>query len=189
MIELFDADRLLPKRDWSLLRAGGALAAVALGMGVYGWMLGDRLRAGEAERNQLRQRLQAAQPASAASPTLLADLEREAQRLEAEAALATGTDAPAAPRPAQWMMRMADLATSDVSLSRIEIDRAGAVRIEGLAASPQAVSRFLQAWDRQHAQNPPAPARALEVRQDPAAAPNLRFSLRAGAPAAKEGRT
>ncbi|MBL8334252.1 MAG: hypothetical protein JNM08_14170 [Rubrivivax sp.] len=189
MIELFDADRLLPKRDWSLLRAGGALAVVAVGMAGYGWSLGDRLRAGEAERTQLRQRLQAAQPASAASTTLLADLEREARRLEAEAALADDGAAPAGPRPAQWMTRMAELATSEVSLSRIEVERGGAVRIEGMATHPQAVSRFLQAWDRQHEKNPPAPARALEVRQDPTAAPHLRFSLRAGAPAAKEGRS
>jgi hypothetical protein len=80
------------------------------------------------------------------------------------------------------MLRLADLGSSDISLTRIDVDRGGAVRLEGLASSAQAVSRLLQHWDRTQSATSPVPARAIDVRQDPASAPLLSFKLRAAAP-------
>ncbi len=185
MIELFDSERLLPRRDWSLAGAGLAVLLTGAALATYGMTLQSRLQVAERQRADAQQRLQAVKSLSAPSGALLADLQREVERLEAEAAPDPRAPVVPGPTPAQWMLRLADLASNEVSLSKIEVDRAGAVRIEGLAASPQAVSRFLQAWDQAQQQASPVPARAIEVRQDPTAAPLLRFQLRAAAPAHK----
>ena len=185
MIELFDPEKLLPRRDWSLAVAGLALLVTGGALAAYGVSLQTRLQAAERQRADTQQRLQAVKSLPAPSGALLADLQREVTRLEAEAAPDPRTVTVPGPTPAQWMLRLAELSSSEVSLSKIEVDRAGAVRIEGMAASPQAVSRFLQAWDQSQQQATPVPARAIEVRQDPAAAPLLRFRLRAATPVAK----
>lgn len=185
MIELFDTERLLPRRDWSLAAAGLALLLTSGALAAYGLSLQSRLQTAERQRADAQQRLQAVKTLPAPSVALLADLQREVERLEADAAPDPRTVTAPGPTPAQWMLRLADLSSSEVSLSKIEVDRVGAVRIEGMAASPQAVSRFLQAWDQAQQQTTPVPARAIEVRQDPAAAPLLRFQLRAASPVAK----
>ena len=185
MIELFDADRLLPRRDWSLALAGLALAVVGIGMGSYGLSLQTRLHAAELQRADIDQRLRQATAQPAPSGALLADLQREAERLEAEVAPDPRLPSTPGPTPSQWMLRLAELGSTEVSLSKVEVDRIGSVRIEGMATSPQAVSRFLQSWDQAQQQATPVPARAIEVRQDPASAPLLRFQLRATAPPSK----
>jgi Tfp pilus assembly protein PilN len=182
VIELFDAQRLLPRRDWSLPLATLALLLLALGLGAYGWTLQSRLQGAERERAALQQQLQRLRGQPLPSATLLADLQREAERLEAANRAVQGADGGADTSPSQWMTRLAALGNGDVSLSTIEFDRAGVVRIDGKANSPQAVSRFLQAWDRAQPEPSPVRARALEVRQDAATAPLLRFQLRATAP-------
>lgn len=188
MIELFDAQRLLPRRDWSLPLATLALLLLALAMGAYGWTLHSRLQGAERERMALQQQLQQLRGQPQPSATLLADLQREADRLEAANLAAQGAvqgaDGGAGSSPSQWMTRLAALGSDELSLSTVEFDRTGVLRIDGMATSPHAVSRFLQAWDRAQPEPTPLRARALELRQDAAAAPLLRFQLRASAPPA-----
>jgi hypothetical protein len=183
MIELFDAARLIPRRDYSLPLAAAAVLLVLAAAGTYGWSLQTRLADVERQRAELQQRVQQLRGLPAPSSALLADLQRETERLEAEGRADPRHAMASAPPPSQWMLRMADLGSAEVSLSKIEVERGGAVRIEGLAASPQAVSRFLQHWDRTQPSATPVPARAIDVRQDPATAPLLTFKLRATAPA------
>ena len=184
MIELFDARRLRPRVDHSLALATACLVLVAAGLGAYGWTLQQRLLGLERERSQLQQALQAPADAAAPSRDLLADLERQAANLEAESGVAAGDDNRAGTAPAAWMLRLAGLAAPDISLTRIEIDRGGAVRIEGQATTAQAVSRFVQAWDREQGADAALPTRAVELRHDAdAAAAGLRFKLRATAAA------
>lgn len=182
MIELFDASRLLPRRDRSLAIAGGLLGLGLLGLGVHAFLLDRELQVLKADaRNRQAEltRLKAAAPPPA--PALLADMEQVARRLEAELALATGGTAGTAPAPSQWMERLDALKSDDVGLNRIEIDRSGSARVEGVAKTPQAMSRYVQAWEQE---GTPAPmrARAIEVRQDEKAAPLLRFQMRANLP-------
>lgn len=185
MIELFDAERLLPRRDWSLPLAGLALAVAGIGIGSYGLSLQTRLQATERQRSELDQRLREAKVVPTTTGALLADLQREAERLEAEVAPDPRLPSTPGPTPSQWMLRLGELGSSEVSLSKVEVDRGGSVRIEGMATSPQAVSRFLQSWDQAQLQATPVPARAIEVRQDTTSAPLLRFQLRATAPQSK----
>ena len=186
MIEPFDAERLLPHHDRSLPLAALALALAVGGLSLYGRDLQGRLQQADAERSTLERQLQQARALKAPSTALLADLRQQAERLEAESAGDPRTVAVPGPNPSQWMLRLADLASSEVSLSKIEVDRGGAVPIEGMATSAQAVSGFLQAWDQQQPKDQPVPARAIEVRQDLQTAPHLRFLLRATAPTALE---
>jgi hypothetical protein len=181
VIELFDAQRLLPQRDRSLLIAGGVLALGVLALGTHVLLMQSEFNQLQAEsRRQLVElaRLKAAEPPPA--PALLADLETQARQLEAEIALATGGTG-SSPTPSQWLERLDSLASAEVGLSRIEIDRAGSARIEGLARSPQAMSGYVQAWETQQTPSPMR-ARAIEVKQDDKAAPFLRFQMRANLP-------
>lgn len=184
MIELYDAARLQPRRDLSLPLAAGALLLAVGGIGAYGWSLHTRLTNAELERAELQQRVKQVQARPAPSATLLADLQREVDRLESETCADPQQAASAGPRPSQWLLRLADLGSADISMTKVEVDHLGAVRIEGMAASPQAVSRFLQQWDRAQPPATPVPARAIDVRQEPAQAPLLGFKLRAAAPPA-----
>lgn len=182
MIELYDAARLLPRRDLSLPALAAALLLALGGVGLYGWNLQARLLDADAQRAQLQQRLTQLRAQTAPSAALLADLQRQAERLESESLADPRQAAATGPLPSQWMLRLADLGSSDISLTRIDVDRGGAVRLEGLASSAQAVSRLLQHWDRTQSATSPVPARAIDVRQDAASAPLLSFKLRAAAP-------
>lgn len=186
MIELYDIQRLQPRRDRSALLGLLALLLLACGLSGYGWSLQSRLAVAEAQRSTLQQRLAAAQARPAPTPALLIDLQRELARLEGEARAELSGAPAAGPAPSQWMQRLADLGNTELSLSKIEVDRSGTVQVEGLASSPQAVSRLLQQWDQGQAATGPAPARAIDLRQDPGAAPLLRFSLRAAAAVDKD---
>ena len=169
MIELYDAARLLPRRDLSLPALAAALLLALGGVGLYGWNLQARLLDADAQRAQLQQHLTQLRAQTAPSAALLADLQREAERLESESLADPRQAAATGPLPSQWMLRLADLGSSDISLTRIDVDRGGAVRLEGLASSAQAVSPSSRSgWRR--------------VRQDAASAPLLNFKLRAAAP-------
>lgn len=181
MIELFDAARLLPRRDHSLPLAALAVVLVAGGMGAYALTLQSRLQQAEAERQALTQRLKQADRTPPPSATLVADLQRQALQLEGAIAAASQAAAGTGLSASQWLDRLGLLAAAEISLSRIEVDRAGAVRIEGMATSPQAVNGFVQAWSTQD-RFAPMLARSIEVKQDKSAAPQLRFSMRASAP-------
>lgn len=187
MIELFDAGRLQPPTDRSLLLAVVAVLAAALALGAYGWSLDQKLQTLQRQRAELERGLQQAQPAPAPSASLLADLRRQAERLEAESGNDAGAGAPAPVPPSAWLQRLATLASADVSLVHVDIDRDGVVRIEGLGLSPQAVSRFVQAWDQAQPQGQALPAREVELRPDTASAALLRFKLRAASTATRGG--
>ena len=182
MIELFDAKRLLPRRDRSLLLAGGVLGLGVVGLAVHALLLHQQLNDTQTESRHVQAdlvRLQGASPPPA--PALLADLEQQAVRLEAELAAAGGNPNSGSPRASQWLERLDALASADIGLSLVEIDRAGAARVEGWARSPQAVSGYVQAWEHQEALTPMR-ARAIEVRQDEKAGPLLHFLMRANLP-------
>lgn len=181
MIELFDASRLEPRRDYSLAAAAAALALGAGALSVYAGSLQDRVRQAEARSTELQAQMRQLQARGGPTPSLVQDLQRQALLVEAE--LAQGGSAPEAATLAasQWLDRLAALGRPEVSLSRVEVDRAGAARIEGQAVSPSAVSAFVQSWGSQD-QLAGVPARALEVRQDKTDAPTLRFMLQAHTP-------
>ena len=186
MIELFDANRLLPQRDRSLLLAGGALGLGMVGLTAHAVVLQQqitdtRLESRGAQTELTRLKKIAPPPGLA----LLADLEQLALRLEAElAAAGAGPGAGGGnPKASQWLERLDTLASADIGLSLVEIDRNGSARVEGMARTPQAMSNYVQAWEQQQAQTPMR-ARAIEVRQDEKAAPLLRFQLRANLPGA-----
>ncbi len=185
MIELFDANRLLPQRDRSLLLAGGALGLGVVGLAAHSVYLHQQITHTQSESRGAQaelKRFKALTPPPGAA--LLADLEQQALRLEAELAAAganpgghSGTNL----KPSQWLQRLDTLARADIGLSLVEIDRNGSARVEGQARTPQAMSSYVQAWEHQQAQAPMR-ARAIEVRQDEKAAPLLRFQLRANLP-------
>jgi hypothetical protein len=181
VIELFDGSRLLPRRDRSLLIAGALLTVGVLALGGHVVLMNNevmQLQAQARRQDAELARMKGAEPPPA--PALLAELELQARQLEAELALATG-GAGTSPTPSQWLERLDALASAEVGLSRIEIDRAGSARIEGVARSPQAMSGYVQAWEAQQVPSPMR-ARAIEVRQDDKAAPLLRFQMRANLP-------
>ncbi len=180
MIELFDAARLLPRRDHSLPLAALALVLGAGAMGAYAWSLQTELQTAEAQRQALQQQLRQADKAPPPTTALVADLQRQALQLEAAIAAASQGTARQGLSASQWLDRLGLLAAAEISLSHIDVDRAGAVHIEGLATSPQAVNGFVQAWGAQD-RFAPLPARSIEVKQDKGTAPLLRFSMRATA--------
>lgn len=186
MIELFDVQRLLPQRDRSLLLAGGVLGVGAIGLALHTVYLKQQIAHAQAEGQGAQaelKRLKAVAPPP--GPALLADLEEQALRLEAElAAAGTGTGAGAdatSPKASQWLERLDALASAEIGLSLVEIDRSGSARVEGTARTPQAVSSYVQAWEHQQELSPMR-ARAIEVRQDEKSASLLRFQLRANLP-------
>jgi Tfp pilus assembly protein PilN len=188
MIELFDANRLLPQRDRSLLLAGGALGLGLVGLTAHAVYLEQQITHAQAEgrgaQTELKQ-LKAITPPP--GPALLADLEQQALRLETELAAAGGSPGGpngANPKPSQWLERLDAMASAEIGLSLVEIDRNGSARIEGMARTPQAMSSYVQAWEHQQAQAPMR-ARGIEVRQDEKSAPLLRFQLRANLPGPK----
>lgn len=191
MIELFDAERLITRRDHSSMLAGLVLALAAGALAVHAAGLQRQLQREQARGKQLDASLRTLPTRTPASTQLVADLQRQVTLAEAELA-AFGPAAGAAPDvapPSAWLDRLATLGSPDVSLARIEIDAQGGTRIEGLATSAQAVSGFVHAFSQASArhdalvagaQGAPVPTpRAVEVRQDKTQTAHLRFQLRA----------
>lgn len=181
MIELYDAALLEPRRDWTLPAFALALAVGTGAISAWGWTLQGQWREAETRNAALRTQLnrKPAHPAPAAA--LLADLERQAQLIEARLVVQEPAAADAALRPSAWLQRLATLTTTGVSVARVEVDRSGATRIDGLATDAASANGFVQAFARQEADTT-LRARSIELRQDKAQAPYLRFSLRASAP-------
>jgi hypothetical protein len=182
MIELFDASRLLPQRDRSLLLAGALLGLGVFGLGGHAAYLQQQIGQTQAEGRSLQgewTRLKAVPPAP--GPALLADLEQQALRLEADLLAAGAGPTGLQPTASQWLERLDALSSAEIGLNLVEIDRNGSARVEGMARSPQAMSTYVQAWEHQQEQAPMR-ARAIEVRQDDKSAPLLRFQLRANLP-------
>jgi hypothetical protein len=194
VIELFDAARLTVKRDHTLAAAGGVLLVTASLMAAYTAFLQVQLRSTLSRTQELQGQLAALvapahTSAAGKSPTpqaaLVVDLQRQAEQLEREAELArlparaAGAEAAdGSPTPAQWMDVLAALTQAETSLQKVEIERSGNARIEGLASSPQALNTLVQAWERQGAVSRLSP-RTMEVKQEKQPAPFLRFQLRA----------
>ncbi len=194
MIELFDAARLTTQRDHTLPLAGGLLLLVGGSMAAYTAFLQVQLHGTQSRTQALQAQLatldsasskgKTAASATAASPhaALLADLQHQAEKLEREARQADPPAEPSAsvgtPTAAQWMDHLAALTMAETSLQKVDIERGGSARIEGLATSPQALNALVQAWEKQHGLALLQP-RSIEVRQEKLPAPFLRFQLRA----------
>ena len=195
MIELFDATRLTIKRDHTLTVASSTLLLAAGLMAAYTAFLQVQLRGALNRTQDLHSQLAAldttgsaatkAAKAAPASPraALMADLQRQAEQMERDAASAglhsdpTETDEKT-PTPAQWMEHLGALTQADTSLQKVDIERSGSARIEGLATSPQALSALVQAWEKQGGLAHLLP-RSIDVKQEKLPAPFLRFQLRA----------
>lgn len=202
MIELYDAARLTVKRDHTLAVVGSTLLVTAGLMAAYTTFLqvqlsGTRTRTQElqAQLASLDKPTPAGARSAAASPraALVADLQRQAETLErvaADARPGPGADAPdRAPTPAQWMEHLGALTQPDTALQKVDIERSGSARLEGLATSPQALNDLVQAWERQDGLSHLLP-RSIDVKQEKLPAPFLRFQLRATpAPAAAAAAT
>lgn len=191
MIELFDAARLTVKRDHTLAAMSGTLLITAGAMAVYTAFLQVQLSSTRNRTQELQTQLAsldkpaaAGARSAASSPraALVADLQRQAQILEREAASARldhGPDAPdKAPTPAQWMDHLGALTQPDTALQKVDIERSGSARLEGLATSPQAVNALVQTWERRDGLSHLLP-RSIDVKQEKLPAPFLRFQLRA----------
>ncbi|MBL8328664.1 MAG: hypothetical protein JNJ71_07405 [Rubrivivax sp.] len=180
MIELFDAPRLLPRRDASFFIAGAVLAAGLTLLGLHGASLQRQLQQTHKTSADL-QRLAERQAAAGAalkppSAELLADLRRQAERLEAELSPGAGSEA-ARLTPALWLEALAALGSSDVGVLRAEVGRDGVATLDGQALNPEAVTRYLGAWER-HDSFRGLLARALELREDKERSGLLHFTLR-----------
>jgi hypothetical protein len=200
VIELFDAARLTIKRDHTLALASGTLLFTAGAMAAYTGFVHLQLRSALSNTQQLQTQLSAlAAPGGlskngAPSPraALVADLRRQAEQLERQASLNSAYGAQGAGEPllspAQWMHSLGALAQADTSLNKVDIDRAGSVRVEGLATDTQALNSLVQAWEKQESLAPVQP-RSLDIRQEKSPAPFLRFQLRASPSAPSTGST
>lgn len=187
MIELYDKSRLAPSRDPSLQVAAAVLVVGVLVVAGRWWLLQRDWDDTQVQVRQVAAALAEAkrQPPPPA-PALLADLEQTAQRLEAEVQ-ALGGPAESGMLASHWLQRLESLSAPDVGLNVVEVDRQGHARVEGQARSPQSLSAYVQAWERQQAHAPgpgqtPVRVHALEALQDEKAAPMLRFQLRAALP-------
>ncbi|MBL8359934.1 MAG: hypothetical protein JNN18_05540 [Rubrivivax sp.] len=181
MIELYDAALLEPRRDWTLPVLALALAVGTGSLSAWGWTLHGQWRQAEARNAALRAQIDRRPTQAAPAAAMLADLERRAQLMEARLVAHEPAAADTALRPSAWLQRLGSLSSDGVSLARVEVDRSGATRIEGVATDPAAANRFVQAFARQES-NTALRARSIELRQDKTQAPYLRFALRASAP-------
>lgn len=181
MIELYDATLLEPRRDWTLPVFALALAVGASSLSAWGWTLHGQWRQAEAGNAALRAQIDRRPTQAAPAAAILADLERRAQLMEARLVAHEPAAADTAMRPSSWLQRLGSLSSDGVSLARVEVDRSGATRIEGVATDAAAANRFVQAFARQES-NTALRARSIELRQDKTQAPYLRFALRASAP-------
>lgn len=192
MIELFDASRLVVKRDHTLALACSTLLLVAGVMAAYSAFLQVQLHSTKSRTQALQAQLAAldtaASPAAsksaAAAPrdALMADLQRQAEQMERDATHAGLRNTPnvvdKTPTPVQWMEHLAALVQADTSLQKVDIERSGSARIEGLATSPQALNALVQAWEKQPGLALLQP-RSIDIKQEKLPAPFLRFQLRA----------
>lgn len=192
MIELYDTTRLTIKHDRSLPLAAGVLALTAGLMAAYTAFLHLQLNQTLQHTQVLQGQLAAlGTPArgettkASASPraALVADLQLQAEQLEREVAQAglpiSTTQGPAADsalKPSQWMTVLAALTQTETSLQKVDVESSGAVRLEGLATSPQALNELVQAWEKQDAVAF-VQARSINVKQEKGPPPLLRFQL------------
>ena len=175
MIELYDAARLQRKVDRSLLLAGGLLAVVMLGLGAHSFSLHTRQQALGKEFQALELKLKAIPEQRVPSTAMLEELQRQVAQWEAQAGPATASSEVALPASG-WMAALADLASTEVSLTRVEIDRNGSAQVEGLARSAQGVSALTQRWAAHEALQTMR-TQTLELKQEKAGEPLLKFHL------------
>lgn len=196
MIELFDQERLLPRRDPTAWAAATAGVLAFAGLGLYAHHLQRQSEGVQQATTQLQAQLRLQQAQAPVNPALLADLQRQVQGLEAALAAVQPPAGPHTLSPAQWLDRLDALSAPGLSLRAVEVEPAGSARVQGQAANTQAINQFVQAWSRQD-QVAQWAARSIEVRQDtattggaatpappgtPAPAGALRFELRAARP-------
>lgn len=180
MIELFDGQRLLPRRDHSPTLAAGVLV---LGAGLIAMQaltmqhqLAQTRHQAQALKALLDQRTAAEASLKPPSAEILADLRRQAERLEAEVTPSAGSQA-AQRLPSEWLGALAEIATREVGVTKAEIARDGTAILEGQALDTRSVTAFLSAWER-HPRFSGLQARALELREDKDQPGLLRFVLR-----------
>lgn len=183
MIELFDPARLQIKRDRSAWVAFLGLGLAVVALASWAQLRQDKLQRLQADIQEMQHQLSALKPVQGSGASL-DSLLRQAEGHEREAAgdgLGHGPSALSGLhtlRASQWLHRLGTLAQADVTLQKVAVERNGSVRIEGLARSPDALSQFVQAWERQD-EGASVPARGIDVKQEPAPAQGLRFWLRA----------
>lgn len=203
MIELFDSSRLTVKRDHTLAALGSTLLVVSGLMAAYTAYLQVQLNSTQNRTQNLQAELAAldsgGRGAGKTAPTspraaLVADLQRQAEQMERVAMLTrtasgnsssnpsgnpSGTStADTAPTPAQWMDHLSALTQADTSLQKVDIERDGSARIEGLASSPQALNTLVQAWEKEDGLAHLQP-RSIDIKHEKSTASFLRFQLRA----------
>lgn len=195
MIELFDSSRLTVKRDHTLAALGSTLLVISGLMAAYTAYLQVQLSSTQNRTQNLQAELAAldsgGRGAGKTAPTspraaLVADLQRQAEQMERVAMLTrtasgnpSGTStADTAPTPAQWMDHLSALTQADTSLQKVDIERDGSARIEGLASSPQALNTLVQAWEKEDGLAHLQP-RSIDIKHEKSTASFLRFQLRA----------
>jgi hypothetical protein len=191
VIELYDAARLTVKRDHTLAAGGATLLVTAGLMAAYTAFLHFQLSSTQVRTKELQAQLasldapaRAGASPAAASPraALVADLQRQAENLERDAAQAGQNHGPEVPdkvpTASQWMAHLGALTLPETTLQKVDIERSASARLEGLATSPQALTALVQAWERQEGLSHLLP-RSIDIKQEKLPAPFLRFQLRA----------
>ncbi len=171
LIELFDAERLRPRRRVNWIHPAALPALALVSVAAWGWDHHAELKQLRAQRQatdaQIAQLQTVANPAGAeAALANRQALRQSAERLEAElAALDESAQARTVSLPPSgWLARLERLAAPGISLTRVEIDRGGGARVEGMAVDAQAVSSFVNAWSS-HEAMAALPPRALDVQE------------------------
>jgi hypothetical protein len=165
MIELFDQERLLPRRDPTLWAAATAVLLTVAGLAAYAQHLQRQWQQGEQATQQLQARLRLQLAQAPVNPALLADLQQQVLQLETALAAAQPPQGPHTLSPGQWLDRLDALAAPGLSLRSVDLEPAGSARVLGQASSAQVINQFVQAWSRQDQVAQWAP-RSIEVRQD-----------------------
>lgn len=171
LVELFDADRLRPPSRWTALHPALLPVLAVAGTAVWGYSSHAELQLVRAQRQGADAQLTRLEALSNTAQGQAAMANRQAMiqradRLEAElAALDVAPDnTTVSLPPSGWLSRLERLGGPRISLTKIEIDRGGAARVEGMALDAQAVSNFVGAWTS-HEAMAAFPPRALDVQQ------------------------
>jgi Tfp pilus assembly protein PilN len=149
MIELYDRQRLLPRRDPAPGLAAMLLLAGLAWMGSEGWQQSQMLAQLKTTQRALQmqeQRLGQVERSAAPTAALLADLRRQAEALEAETLPQGVTPSTIHLTPSGWLEALSQASLPDVALDKVELSRDGTAVLSGHARSAGAITAYVQAW-------------------------------------------